>query len=209
MPLKHVIIVGAGPSGLLLSILLAQHETANPFKITIFEQLPQLLRSHRAGFYGPPAVAELTRAGVIDEIRRRGYEPQTAAFAKLWDKERHEATAEGSEVLATVHLSKGRHPMPGLPQDRLADLLLERVEARQDVLTLRYSTTVLEVQQDDGKAWVKVRYSDGSEEVVEGDYVVGCDGARSIVRKQLFGDDYPGFTWDSQVVATDVRFRSL
>lgn len=41
----------------------------------------------------------------------------------------------------------------------------------------------------------------------EADYIVGCDGANSIVRRNLFGDMvFPGFTWDKQIVATSMYY---
>jgi len=37
------------------------------------------------------------------------------------------------------------------------------------------------------------------------DYVIGCDGANSKVRRSLFGDwNFPGFTWGEQIVATNL-----
>jgi 2-polyprenyl-6-methoxyphenol hydroxylase-like FAD-dependent oxidoreductase len=64
---------------------------------------------------------------------------------------------------------------------------------------------VLEVQQDESKAWVKVQTPTENEKIIEADYVVGCDGANSIVRKSLFGEEFPGFTWNQkQIVATNV-----
>lgn len=64
---------------------------------------------------------------------------------------------------------------------------------------------VLDVKQDESKAWVVVQTPEDKEKVIEADYIVGCDGANSIVRKSLFGDDFPGFTWhQKQIVATNV-----
>jgi 2-polyprenyl-6-methoxyphenol hydroxylase-like FAD-dependent oxidoreductase len=68
---------------------------------------------------------------------------------------------------------------------------------------------VLDVQQNESKVWVKVQTPTEKEKVIEADYVVGCDGANSVVRKCLFGenfeDNFPGFTWNQkQIVATNV-----
>jgi 2-polyprenyl-6-methoxyphenol hydroxylase-like FAD-dependent oxidoreductase len=42
---------------------------------------------------------------------------------------------------------------------------------------------------------------------MEGDYVVGCDGANCTVRRRLFGEmEFPGFTWEEQIVATNVYY---
>jgi len=43
--------------------------------------------------------------------------------------------------------------------------------------------------------------------VIVGDYVLGCDGANSQVRRSLFGDlNYPGETLESQIIATNVYY---
>lgn len=44
---------------------------------------------------------------------------------------------------------------------------------------------------------------------IEGDYLVGCDGAMSQVRRSLFGSEFPRKTWDAQIVTTDVRCLHL
>ena len=78
---------------------------------------------------------------------------------------------------------------------------------------LRLGHKVVDLGEEEGKAWVDVVFdgqSDGAEEVkkkMEADYVVGCDGANSRVRRSLFGDrNFPGWTWDEQIVATNVGF---
>ena len=60
-------------------------------------------------------------------------------------------------------------------------------------------------------AWVDVEVSGEDGEVKErekiggeGCIVVGADGANSAVRKGLFGDEFPGFTWDRTIIATNV-----
>jgi len=61
--------------------------------------------------------------------------------------------------------------------------------------------------QEDGadKAWVEVKIGDQKEfKRYEADFVVGCDGGTSAVRRLLFGKGgFPGFTWDEQIVATN------
>lgn len=37
MPINHIIISGAGPSGLLLALLLARHPSPHPINITLFD----------------------------------------------------------------------------------------------------------------------------------------------------------------------------
>jgi 2-polyprenyl-6-methoxyphenol hydroxylase-like FAD-dependent oxidoreductase len=72
--------------------------------------------------------------------------------------------------------------------------------------TVEWEHKVVGVGQDEGlgKAWVEVELRDGGRKRVEGDYVVGCDGANSMVRRSLFGEEFPGKTWDAQIIATNV-----
>ena len=64
-------------------------------------------------------------------------------------------------------------------------------------------------EEGEGRAWVDVEVKGGGKKRVRGDYVVGCDGANSAVRKALFGEVFPGFTWEEQIVATNVGYSSM
>jgi 2-polyprenyl-6-methoxyphenol hydroxylase-like FAD-dependent oxidoreductase len=69
---------------------------------------------------------------------------------------------------------------------------------------VEWESRVVGVGQDGEGAWCEVEGPGGERRVVKGGYVVGCDGANSVVRKSLFGDEFPGFTWDAQIIATNV-----
>ncbi len=73
------IIVGAGPSGLLLALLLAKKGVT----VHVLEAAAELDDSPRAAYYGPPAAHALRTAGVIDEIRKDGFDPVTMCWRKL------------------------------------------------------------------------------------------------------------------------------
>lgn len=91
-------------------------------------------------------------------------------------------------------------------QDLDALMLEETVQNGGEVC---WEHRVVGVGQDGERAWADVELPDGNKKRVEGDYVVGCDGANSIVRRSLFGDEFPGFTWDAQIIATNVGFLVL
>ncbi|KAJ9627972.1 hypothetical protein H2203_003191 [Taxawa tesnikishii (nom. ined.)] len=59
-----IIIVGAGPSGLILGLLLAKQG----IRVQILDAANELNKQPRASHYGPPAVDELRRAGIVEDL---------------------------------------------------------------------------------------------------------------------------------------------
>lgn len=199
---SSVIVVGGGPAGLLLSILLARHNPA--LRVTVLEMATALDTNPRAAHHGQPAVHELRRAGVIDDVRAAGFIPGTACWRKL----------DGTCIVGLDGSVLDGTPdrLTCLPLDQLGKVLSEHLLRYQNA-ELRLGHKVVDLGEEEGKAWVDVVFdgqSDGAEEVkkkMEADYVVGCDGANSRVRRSLFGDrNFPGWTWDEQIVATNVGF---
>jgi 2-polyprenyl-6-methoxyphenol hydroxylase-like FAD-dependent oxidoreductase len=188
----YVIIVGAGPSGLLLGLLLALQGVP----IRLLDMGDGLDKQPRATHYAPPAVYELRRAGVLEEIRKQGFVPRTVAWRKL----------DGTFIagLDGSVLDDDPDRMVCLPLDKLGSVLYQAIQA-QPTAIVSWKHKVVSLDQDDDKAWVNVESPQGPQRL-EADYIVGCDGANSQIRRSLFGDwEFPGKTWDEQIVATNVR----
>lgn len=67
-------------------------------------------------------------------------------------------------------------------------------------------------EEDAEAAWVECESANGEGERRRwtADFVVGCDGGNSSVRRLMFVyGSFPGFTWDEQIVATNVSTRCL
>ncbi|KAI1811295.1 FAD binding domain-containing protein [Poronia punctata] len=192
-PFKKVLIVGAGPSGLLLALLLSQHG----IPVEVFEASDE---SHdkqpRAAIYGSAAIPELRRAGIIDEIRSRGMTPTTMSWRR-WDDHSVIATIDTSVMNKDGEEEDLR--LACLPLDKLCQLMLERFEGK---IYWRHKVVGAGQDKEQERAWIDVE----GEGRFYGDYVVGCDGASSRVRKSLFGDEFPGWTWDTTIVATNAYF---
>lgn len=193
-PFQKVLIVGAGPAGLLLALLLSKHG----IPVTVIEMSHQLDQQPRAAHYGPPATPELRRAGILDELRAKGLSLNTLCWRRA-DDHSYIAGFDGA-VLADVDgrdLRTVSYPLQEL------DALMLDVFVKKYGGEIRWRHKVVDVGQDADKAWADVETPDGNKRI-EADYVVGCDGANSAVRRALFGSEYPGFTWDEQIIATNV-----
>ncbi|TDZ19590.1 FAD-dependent monooxygenase terC [Colletotrichum orbiculare MAFF 240422] len=196
-PFKKIIIVGAGPSGLLLALLLSKHG----IPVTLLEAQDHLDAQPRAAHYSPAAIPDLKRAGIIAEIRRRGLSVETFVWRRL--NENHDLiTGFNGGVLADVDGEDLRAACLVL-QD-LDQLMLDEFVGKYNG-RICWQHRVVGQGQDAGKAWVDVETPQGRKRL-EADYVVGCDGANSAIRKGLFGQEYPGFTWDAQIVATNTYY---
>ncbi|KAF2117172.1 hypothetical protein BDV96DRAFT_598104 [Lophiotrema nucula] len=188
--LNHVVIVGAGPSGLLLGIMLSRNAG---IKVTICDQDVKINGNPRAAHYAPSAMYDFKRAGIIDDVRKDGFSPKGVCW-RLKD--------------TTFLAGMGREPeqseysMSVLPLDRLGPLLVRHFESISGNEIL-WKHKLLNVEQDEKGATGIFETPDGEKQVT-GDYLIGADGASSGVRTALFGKEYPGVTFKQQIVATNV-----
>ncbi|KAL2848726.1 hypothetical protein BJX68DRAFT_102458 [Aspergillus pseudodeflectus] len=193
MALKKIIIVGAGPSGLLLGLLLSKQGV----EVDLLDADTKVSDQPRAAHYASPAAYELDRAGVLDDVKKRGFQFKTMAWRKP------DTTFVAGTT--TEHLPADYpHRMVVLPLDQLGELLVEHI-MRQPTAHVKWSHRVTKVGQEADRAWVDVDTPSGPRRM-EADYVIGCDGASSTVRRELFGPEYPGETLNAQIIATNVYY---
>ncbi|KQX07509.1 MULTISPECIES: FAD-dependent oxidoreductase [unclassified Leifsonia] len=162
--MPDVVIVGGGPVGLLLAILLAQRNV----DVVVLEGRTEGSAHSRAIGIHPPAVRVLESAGVAGEAIRRGV-PIT----------RGEVRCDG-RVLGSLDFAEAgaRYPFVlSLPQRETEALLRERLaELAPDAVTRGARVTGV-LQHDAG---AEVVLEDGSR--VGASIVIGADGTRSAVR---------------------------
>lgn len=193
--------MGAGPAGLLLALLLSQEGIS----VEVVEADKDVDRRPRAAYYGTASIPDLERAGVLHDVRRAGF-PPTSFTQRLFGGDYRVLGLLDTNIISDVDGKDLRSAC--LPQQDLLELLLEHLkdDRRKALVTLSWGHKVVGLGQERDTAWVDVvAADDGSKEKrIQADYVVGCDGARSTVRKNLFGEEFPGKTWDFQLVSTDV-----
>ena len=165
-----VVIAGAGPTGLMLAGELALAGV----DVVIVERRPnQNLPGSRAGGLQSRTLEVLDQRGIVDRFLAEGQKAQVAGFA---------ATRLDISDFPTRH-NYGL----ALWQNQIERILAEWV-SELEVPVLR-GREVTGFRQDDGG--VDVELSDGAP--LRAQYLIGCDGGRSPVRKAA-GIDFPG--WD-------------
>lgn len=187
------IVVGAGPAGLLLSLLLSRSNIA----VTLLEKNAEVDKQPRATHYGPPAMEVLNQAGLVGEMSRVGFYPDALTWRTIDNKTLTEIDHSGEDG------QKDR--MICLPLNHMSQLLLEKLE-QEPSATILWNHEVVGQRQEDGRGVVDISTPTGRKKL-SAPYIVGCDGANSKIRRLLFGDwEFPGKTWDAQVVATNVYY---
>jgi 2-polyprenyl-6-methoxyphenol hydroxylase-like FAD-dependent oxidoreductase len=170
-----VVIAGAGPTGLMLAGELALAGV----DVVIVERRPdQGLPGSRAGGLQSRTIEVLDQRGIADRFLAAGQVAQVAGFAS---------------VRLDISDFPTRHPYGlGLWQRHIERILAGWIaELKVPIL---YGTEVTGFAQDD--TGVEVALSDG--ESLRAQYLVGCDGGRSLVRKTA-GIEFPG--WDATTSA--------
>lgn len=104
MVVSSIIIVGAGPAGLLLGALLAR---AGISSIKILERDLCPTSETRAVFYQPVSFREFQRAGIMEAVEHAGYRPNKAVFrdmsgVPLFDMPGSNMIAMTSDKLAAI-----------------------------------------------------------------------------------------------------------
>ncbi|KAK3075894.1 hypothetical protein LTR53_000323, partial [Teratosphaeriaceae sp. CCFEE 6253] len=163
---------------------------------------PTLNESPRATHYGPPAIQLFRKAGVLAEIRRDGYMPETICWRKLngericgYDRSLlHDDGLDGDGL--TVYWV-----------GRLCALLEREMKTRTGIgVKWDHKVTAITAGLDakDTSATVEVEQPGGQTTTYTADYIVGCDGGNSTMRRLMHGQrNFPGFSWDVPIVATN------
>jgi 2-polyprenyl-6-methoxyphenol hydroxylase-like FAD-dependent oxidoreductase len=185
----EVLIVGAGPVGLALSIDLGKRG----IKCILIEKNDAPLGYPKMERCNPRTMEIFRRLGLADAVRAAGYPPDwpmdtylvfdlmrpplfkmahpTVAQAKA----KRDATADGSLPL---------EPYQIVSQYTLEPLLKSVVERIPNV-AVKFGHELLSFAQDSGGVTAQVRKTEGTIVSIRAKYIVGCDGGSSVVRKQL------------------------
>ncbi|MFD4410087.1 FAD-dependent monooxygenase [Streptomyces sp. NPDC058476] len=185
-PTSHdVIVVGSGPTGLLLAGDLA---TAG-IPVTLVEKRPHKISNlSRAFVLHARTLEQLDARGLADEVEVKG---QALDRLRLF----------GGLSLALDTLPSRFNHVLVIPQYEVEKALLRRAE--EAGVRFAYETEVTGLSQDADGVTLEVRGPDGESGRLTAAYVVGADGMRSVVREAI-GLPFPGKSVIRSVVLADV-----
>ena len=190
---RDVIVAGAGPVGMLCALGLARAGA----RVTVLESEPGIVNSPRAAVYLPVTLRVLDRLGLLEEARRIAVYNETLQFLvrRTGKSYRINSAVLKGDTEYPYHLHFGQDVLAGMVQQRLLQLPGTQV---------RFNTRVESLVQDAAGVTVTVSTSESREQLRCG-WLVGADGAHSIVRKAL-GIEFRGHTWPDRYVATNIYY---
>src|SRR5712692_6796485 len=192
MPRSEVLIIGAGPTGLVLALWLARLGV----RVRIIDKTTEPGTTSRAVAVQARTLELYSQIGLADEVVARG---RKALAANLW--------AAGKNVARAVFgdMGAGLSPFPFaliFPQDEHERLLIDRL-AKAGVKVDR-QTEHLEFEEAPDCVRARLKRPDGALEVCEAAFIAGCDGAHSAVREALHVG-FPGGTYAHLFYVADVE----
>lgn len=164
--LKHIAIVGAGPGGLMLGLLLQRQG----FSFTIYERGYQNMHSDRGGsldIHDDSGQLPLKVAGIFENFRKHArYEGEDTRIVNKDGEILYDEDAEG----------EGNRPE--IDRGKLCDIIMEQIHPENIKYGFKFEKLI---QRDNGE--VELVFENGT--TVMTNLVIGADGAFSQIRSYL------------------------
>jgi 2-polyprenyl-6-methoxyphenol hydroxylase-like FAD-dependent oxidoreductase len=192
MKQTDVLIIGAGPTGLVLALWL----TKFGLKVRIVDKTAEPGTTSRALAVQARTLELYRQLDLTDAVIKLGHK---VPAVNLWVK------GEPVARLLFERIGADLTPYPFLhifPQDQHERLLIDRLEALGVFVERR--TELVSFTHEGGRVIARLRGPAGAEERCEVSYIAGCDGARSTVR-QTIGTGFPGGTYRQLFYVADVE----
>jgi 2-polyprenyl-6-methoxyphenol hydroxylase-like FAD-dependent oxidoreductase len=180
----NVLVVGAGPVGLALAIELG----LRGIKVTLVEERARAGAQPRAKTTNVRTMTHMRRWGIAEALRNaaplpRDYPTDVVFATTLFGRQ----LALIPDAFAGAKRRDSRFPEPAqwVPQYTVEEVLRERLRTLASVRLLLATSFVDAVQNEAGVEATLRDLTTGETQMVEADYLVGADGARSRVREVM------------------------
>ena len=193
--MERVIVVGAGPVGLMAAMLLAEQD----IPVLVLEAESAISEDLRASTFHPPTLDMLAPYGLTDALIEQGL------VCPTWQIRMHE-TGDKAVFDLSVIADETDYPFRlQCEQAKLCRLLADRF-AEDDRVEIRYGARVIGISQTAHHVELDVETAaDGATEPLTAPYVIGADGAGSFVRESL-GLSFEGTTYPETTVLASTTF---
>ena len=192
----EVLIIGAGPTGLVLAIWLTKQKV----KVRIIDKSAGPGDSSRAMAVQARTLELYEQVDLSEKVVNAGHQNPSI---NLWAKGVRRASLSFGDAGRDVT------PYPFIlvyPQDEHERLLIDQLTALG--IDVERETELIKMDDDGQKITAWLRLPDGREEMCETQFLAGCDGAGSTVRHQL-GIGFPGGTYNKIFYVADVELTGL
>jgi 3-(3-hydroxy-phenyl)propionate hydroxylase len=190
----RVVIVGAGPVGMVCALALNR----SGISVTVFEQEPSPPVEQRAATIHPSTLEMLDDLGVTQKIIPLG---MISTAYRFHDRVSNTVVAEFN-----LDLMRDEFRFPFALQyeqyKMTASIAAEYADGGD--FDVRFSHSVTGLSQADDHVELEIATPDGPSRM-RADYVIGCDGGRSVVRKAS-GIAFEGFTYPEQFIKIATPF---
>jgi 4-hydroxyisophthalate hydroxylase len=205
MSKKHqVIIVGGGPVGVALAVELG----LRGITCALVESRTELGRIPKGQNLTQRTLEHFQFWGIVDELRAARIMPPGSAIGEVTAyrslSSEYWLAPPGREAVRSFYSQANER----LPQYRMEAVLRNKMATLPGV-EARFGWTATAVEQDGNGVRVSIaQEGESRRDVLEADYVVGCDGPRSLVREQI-GIARGGTDFDQVMVLVVFRSREL
>lgn len=187
---EKVLIVGAGPTGLVLALWL----TKLGIPLRIIDKASGPGQTSRAMVVHARTLEFYQQIGIADEVVAKGLNVDNINIRK---------NGNNRASVALGPLGKDLSPFPfvlSFPQDDHEKLLIEHLQNAG--IFIERNTELLRFTQDSNKVYATVK-KQNKIEAITSPFLFGCDGASSVVRSES-GINYPGGTYSQLFYVADV-----
>ncbi|WP_338781150.1 FAD-dependent monooxygenase [Metabacillus sp. FJAT-52054] len=187
----QVLITGAGPTGLVLALRLAKHGIS----FRIIDQNKGPGESSRALVVHARTLEFYHQLGFANEVIQLGIKMKSVHLLE---------NGQEKAELELADLGEGLSPYPfilSLAQDVHEQFLVKKLQ--EQGIEVEWETELLSFT-DHGDEVEAVIRKNGQTECARFDYICGCDGAHSTVRKTL-NFNFPGGTYEELFYVADVK----